>query len=65
MGILVHEIGNSLGWQTYMNDPYNAYEVRNKENGIADPDVGAAFENCVFGGIVDVRTGLVGTERNF
>lgn len=43
--------------------PINGYGAENKRFGINDPDAGAALERCVFGGIVNLRTGRVGTSR--
>jgi len=65
MGLFVHEVGNSLGDIVGLPDPYGGYAAQNSARGIADPDVGAAFETCVFGGLVGLRSGRVGSRREF
>lgn len=65
LGIYVHELGNGLGAETGMDDPFGGYASENAKFGISDPDVGAAFERCVFGGLVGLRTGRVGSHREF
>jgi YD repeat-containing protein len=64
-GIYVHETGNALGAETGMDDPFGAYAAENAKHGVSDPDVGAAFERCVFGGLVGLRTGRIGSHREF
>jgi hypothetical protein len=64
-GLFVHEVANSIGDQYDLADPYGGYGKQNAKHGIADPDVGAAFETCVFGGLVGLRTGRVGSHREF
>ncbi len=61
----VHELGNTLGVETGMPDPYGGYAAENAKFGVSDPDVGAAFERCVFGGLVGLRTGRLGSNREF
>lgn len=39
------------------------YGSENRKSGISDPDAGAALEICIFGGLVNLRTGRVGTTR--
>jgi hypothetical protein len=65
LGLYVHELGNGLGVETGMDDPFGGYAAENAKFSISDPDVGAAFERCVFGGIVGLRTGRVGSNREF
>jgi hypothetical protein len=66
-GLYVHELGNALGVETGMDTPFGAYaEANAAKYGVTDdPDVGVAFEGCVFGGIVGLRTGRVGSHREF
>lgn len=76
----IHELGNALAGlrkqlaQGRNNPEYGIrdsiknigdYGEENKKYGIGDPDAGAALENCVFGGIVNVRNGQVGKGRVF
>ena len=65
LGLYVHEVGNALGAQTGMDDPFGAYAAENAKHGVSHPDVGAAFERCVFGGLVGLRTGRIGSHREF
>ncbi|MEK6280524.1 MAG: hypothetical protein AABN95_09255 [Acidobacteriota bacterium] len=60
-----HELGNALGAALGLPDPFGGYAAQNSARGIGDPDVGAAFENCVFGGLVGLRSGRVGSRREF
>src|SRR5215471_6194691 len=55
--IFIHEIGNSLGQQVGLKNPFGAYEQQNAKHGISDPDVGAAFETCVYRGLVGLKSG--------
>lgn len=64
-GLYIHEVGNALGAETGMDDPFGAYAAHNAKFGVSDPDVGAAFEICVFGGLVGLRTGRIGSHREF
>jgi YD repeat-containing protein len=65
-GLYIHELGNALGVETGIDNPFGAYAEENAKHGIKDdPDVGAAFEQCVFGGIVGLSSGRVGTSREF
>jgi hypothetical protein len=74
----IHELGNALAGlrrqsaQGRNNPEYGirdklkdigGYGPENKKAGIDDPDAGAALEICVFGGIVNLRTGRVGPGR--
>lgn len=67
--VFVHELGNALAGQRYLNGTSKKkigdYGAENKKLGINDPDAGAALEACVYGGIVGLRTGRVGTTREF
>ena len=63
--IFIHETANSIGDQYGLADPYGGYAKENAKHGITDPDVGAAFETCVFGGLVGVKSGQVGNRREF
>lgn len=65
LALFIHELGNSIGDQYGLADPYTGYAKKNAKHGIADPDVGAAFETCAFGGLVGLRTGRVGSHREF
>jgi len=65
LGLFAHELGNGLGAETGMADPFAAYAAENAKFGISDPDVGAAFERCAFGGLVGLRSGRVGSHREF
>jgi hypothetical protein len=51
-GVFIHEVANSIEDQYGLADPYGGYAKQNAKHGIGDPDVGAAFETCVFGGLV-------------
>jgi hypothetical protein len=62
-GVFIHEVADSLGDQYPLKDPYGGYAKQNAAHGIGDPDVGAAFETCVFGGLVGLQTGRVGSRR--
>jgi len=64
-GLFIHELGNSLGKISGLADPFNGFAQQNSKLGIKDPDVGAAFESCVFGGLVGLRSGRVGSRREF
>ncbi len=62
-GVFTHELANSVGEQYALTDPFSGYAKQNAKYGIVDPDVGAAFETCVFGGLVGLQTGRVGSAR--
>jgi hypothetical protein len=64
-GLYTHELGNALGAAVGLPDPFGGYAAQNSARGISDPDVGAAFESCVFGGLVGLRSGRVGSRREF
>ncbi len=74
----IHELGNALAGarrqlaQGRNNPEYGirdtlknigGYGEENKKYRISDPDAGAALEICVFGGLVNLRSGRVGTTR--
>lgn len=74
IALWVHEVGNGLALARYINSkgtkssdygkdikPIRGYAKETK--GLKDPDGGAALENCVYGGIVTLSTGRVGTRR--
>jgi len=61
LGLYVHELGNGLGVEIGMADRWEGYRAENAKVGISDPDVGAAFERCVFGGLVGLQRGRVGS----
>ena len=67
--LFVHELGNALAGQRYLNGTSKTkmgdYGKQNRKLGISDPDAGAALEACVYGGIVGLRTGRIGTSREF
>src|SRR6266705_539267 len=54
--LFIHELGNALGLQVGLSDPLSGFRAQNGKRGIDDPDVGAAFENCVFCGLVGLRS---------
>jgi RHS repeat-associated protein len=65
LALFIHELGNSLGSQLKLKNPFSGYGAENKKYGISDPDIGAKFENCVFGnkGIVGLKSGRLGGSR--
>jgi hypothetical protein len=68
--LFIHELGNSLAGLRYLNKKSKKKigdyaDKIDKKLGITDPDAGAAFKTCIFGGIVGVRTGRVGRSREF
>jgi len=78
IALKIHELGNGLAGvrrqlaQGQNNPEYSSrdqlrtiggYGPENKKHGIDDPDAGAALEICVFRGIVNLRTGRVGSTR--
>jgi hypothetical protein len=64
-GVFIHETANAIGDLYGLADPYSGYGKQNARRGIVDPDVGAAFETCVFGGLVGLQSGRVGSSREF
>jgi len=64
LGLILHEAGNNLGRQRALENIFGGYDNRTaRGERIRDCDVGAAFETCVFGGIVGLQTGRVGPYR--
>ena len=51
-GVFIHELANSIGERYGLADTFGGYRAQNARRGINDADVGAAFESCVFGGLV-------------
>ncbi|MGH9877785.1 MAG: hypothetical protein ACRD5H_09115 [Nitrososphaerales archaeon] len=63
----IHEVGNTLANTKFLDvdeslAPQRWRDARRRV-GIADEDVGAAFETCVFGGLVGLVSGKVGDKR--
>ncbi len=63
MGLFIHELGNSIGAQIWGNDAFNKFGLNGMNNN--DKDFGTNLEACVFNGIVGLRTGRVGSYREF
>ncbi|MDX2044729.1 MAG: hypothetical protein SF097_26195, partial [Acidobacteriota bacterium] len=64
LGVAIHELGNLLAMQTTVANPYSGYKTKTaRGENISDPDAGAAFETCVFGGLVGLQSGRVGNKR--
>ena len=63
LGLFIHELGNSIGVQLWGKSAINSFGLNGLNNN--DKDFGTNLENCVFGGIVGLRSGKVGSNREF
>ncbi len=59
--LFIHELGNSLAVQLIGKSAFTDYGINGLNNN--DKDYGTNLENCVFGGIVGLRSGRVGSNR--
>lgn len=49
----VHEVGNALGAETGMDDPFGAYAAENLKYGIKDADVGQHSNDAYLAALLD------------
>ena len=61
--LFIHELGNSIAGQLLGGTAFSGFGVNGYNN--KDTDFGTNLEVCVFGKIVGLKTGRLGTKREF